>query len=120
MLRGPFIVCLLCYRLTSCFPLQGNPYCWLLIRSSPERSSFRSPRIPSEVNAGLSPVDRSYSRPCRHPFGGDNHDLASHLQDQLPQVVEEVVNLRVGQVVELDPTGCSVHPPGHLAVGSYH
>ena len=63
------------------------------------------------------PVDRGYARPRRHPLGGDDHDVAALLQDQLPQVVEQVVNLRVRQVVERDPAGRGVDPAGHLAVG---
>ena len=39
------------------------------------------------------------------------------LENQLPQIVEQVVYLWVRQVVELDPASCSVEPAGNVAIG---
>src|SRR5665811_455959 len=62
-------------------------------------------------------VDRGYSRVGRHPLGGDDYDLSAHLQGQLPQVVEHLINLRVSEVPELDVAGLSIDPAGNLTVG---
>jgi hypothetical protein len=63
------------------------------------------------------PVDRSQSRGRRHTLGGDHHDLTTHLQDQLCQIIEQVVNFRVLQVAERNPTSRGIYPAGNLALG---
>ena len=62
----------------------------------------------TELLFGLEPIDGSNSGLRRHPLGGDDHDLTAILEDQLPHIVQNVVHLRIRQVVELNPARLSV------------
>lgn len=48
------------------------------------------------------PVDRGDSRPCRHLPGRNNHDFAPHLEDTFAKIVEQVINVRIGKIIERD------------------
>ena len=65
---------------------------------------------------GSMPVDGSQSRPPRHPLGRNDQDPSTHLFDQLAQLVEQVIDLRVAQLSNFDPTRRAVEPAGNLAV----
>jgi hypothetical protein len=51
---------------------------------------------------GSIPGGGSQSRPRRHPLGRNYQDPAAHLFDQLVQIVEQSIDLRVAQVSEFD------------------
>jgi hypothetical protein len=53
----------------------------------------------------------------RHLLGRNDQDPAAHLFDQLAQIVEQVIDLRMTQVSEFDLTRRTVQPSGNLAVG---
>ncbi len=55
----------------------------------------------------------------RHPLGGNDQDTATHLFNQLAQIVEQVIDFRVAQVSECDLAGRTVQPAGNLAVSLY-
>ena len=57
------------------------------------------------------------SRLCHHPLGRNYKNPAAHLSDQLAQIVEQVIDLRMAQVSEFEPTRGAVQPPGNLAGG---
>jgi hypothetical protein len=63
------------------------------------------------------PVGGSQSRPPRHLLGRNDQDLAAHLFDQVAQIVKQVIDLRVAQVSNFDPTRRAVESAGNLAVG---
>ena len=67
--------------------------------------------------SGSKPVDCSNSRLCWHPLRWDDHDLAALVQNQLPEIVEQVVDFRMGQIAKLDATRRVVDPAGDVAFG---
>jgi hypothetical protein len=66
---------------------------------------------------GSISIGGGQSRPRRYPLGRNHQDPAAHLFDQLAQIVEQVIDLRVAQLSNFDPTRCAVEPAGNLAVG---
>jgi hypothetical protein len=53
-------------------------------------------------------VDAGQSRRSRHLLGRNDHDPPTHLHDQLTQIVEQIIDLRVTQIVFFDPPRCAV------------
>ena len=53
----------------------------------------------------------------RHAFGRNDPHPAAHPSDQLAQIVEQVIDLRIAQIGNLDSPRRAVEPAGNPAVG---
>jgi hypothetical protein len=63
------------------------------------------------------PVDSGQPRARWHPRSGNHQHRSALLCDQLAQIVEQVIDVRIAQVGELDPTCRAIEPACDLAIG---
>jgi hypothetical protein len=65
---------------------------------------------------GSEPIDRRHAALGRHPIGRDDHNLAALILNELCGIVEEVVDFRVGEVIEIDAAGREVEPARDMSI----
>ncbi len=66
---------------------------------------------------GSIAINGGQSRPPLHLLSRNDYDPPAHLPDQVAQIVEQVIDFRIAQIGNLDPTRHAVKPAGNLAIG---
>ena len=70
----------------------------------------------ASVQMGLIPIDRGYSRICRHTLSWSNHNFSTSFECILAQIIEKIVHHRFSKLGELDRAAFRIEVAGNDAI----